>query len=82
MTLSVAIFGSYLVITGQTTLGTLVAMRSLFTMVFQPSSHLASMAGAVQRALASADRVYAFLDEAPAVREVANIRLKGPCMAR
>lgn len=62
-------FGGYLVITGQTTLGTLVAMRTLFGLVFQPTGQLVSLMSDLQKALGAADRVYAFLDQALPVEE-------------
>jgi ATP-binding cassette, subfamily B, bacterial MsbA len=62
-------FGGYLVIDGQITLGTLVAMRAFFGSVFQPATLLAGTITAIQKSLASADRLYAFLDEQPRVRE-------------
>jgi ABC-type multidrug transport system fused ATPase/permease subunit len=61
--------GGYLVLQGQTTLGTIIAMRSLFSYVFQPAGQLAGVMASIQRALGAADRVYAFLDQAPQVRE-------------
>jgi ABC-type multidrug transport system fused ATPase/permease subunit len=60
-------YGGYLVVRGETTIGTLVAMRALFAYAFQPAGQVFSLVGAAQKALASADRVYAFLDERPRV---------------
>lgn len=62
-------YGGYLVIEGRTTLGTVLAMRALFGLIFQPASQLASMVSATQKALGASDRVYAALDAAPEVRE-------------
>jgi len=70
-------YGGYLAIQGQTTLGTLVAMQSLFGLVFQPASQLAGLMSGAQKALAAADRVYAFLDEPPQVRERPTARQLG-----
>jgi ABC-type multidrug transport system fused ATPase/permease subunit len=67
-------YGGYLVMEGQTTLGTLIAMRSLFMRVLSPAEQLASLVGGTQKLLASADRVYAFLDERPRVQERAGAR--------
>ncbi len=72
VTLSILIFGAYLVIEGKTTLGTVVAMRSLFSLMFQPAGQLMGLIGGTQKALGAADRVYAFLDERPAVEECAG----------
>jgi ABC-type multidrug transport system fused ATPase/permease subunit len=68
-TLVILGFGGYLVIAGQTTLGTVIAMQSLFGLVFLPTSQLVGLAAGIQKALASADRVYAFLDQTPRVQE-------------
>ena len=62
-------YGGYLVVRGQTTLGTLVAMRGLLHSVFYPASQLAGMFGGLQKALGAADRIYGFLDEEPDVRD-------------
>jgi ATP-binding cassette, subfamily B, bacterial MsbA len=69
VTLSILGFGGYLVIEGRTTLGTLVAMQSLFGYVFQPAMQIAGTIGTVQKSLGAADRVYGFLDREPEVRE-------------
>ena len=77
VTLSVLIFGAYLVIEGKTTLGTVVAIRSLFGMLFQPAGQLIGLIGGTQKALGAADRVYAFLDQEPAVTDCAEPRTLG-----
>jgi ABC-type multidrug transport system fused ATPase/permease subunit len=69
VTLLILGYGGYLVIEGRTTLGTLVAAQSLFSLVFTPASQLVSLFSGAQRALASAERVYAFLDQKPRVVE-------------
>jgi ABC-type multidrug transport system fused ATPase/permease subunit len=68
-------YGSFLVMRGETTIGTLVAMQSLFGLLFQPAAHIFGVATEVQRALGSADRVYAFLDEPVQVEERPGARL-------
>ena len=68
-TLIILGFGGYLVVVGQTTLGALVATRSLFTTLTAPARNIFGEVGGLQRALAAADRVFAFLDERPRVRE-------------
>ena len=60
-------YGGYLVLHGETTLGTLVAMRTLFGQTYEPASRLLGLIRDIQTGLASADRVYAFLDEQPRV---------------
>jgi ABC-type multidrug transport system fused ATPase/permease subunit len=69
VTLVVIGYGGYLVMQGDTTLGTVLAMRTLFNYVFQPAGQLYGIISSVQKGLASADRVYAFLDEQPTVHE-------------
>jgi ABC-type multidrug transport system fused ATPase/permease subunit len=68
-TLAALGFGAYLVIEGRATFGTVIAIRSLFTLVFVPASQLLTTVGDVQRGLGSLDRLYAFLDETPRVPE-------------
>ncbi|MBV9359316.1 MAG: ABC transporter ATP-binding protein [Chloroflexi bacterium] len=67
-------YGSYLVIQGVTTLGTLIAMRSLFNLLFQPISQMLGLISSGQQALASADRIQTFLDEQPQVVEAPAAR--------
>jgi ABC-type multidrug transport system fused ATPase/permease subunit len=62
-------YGGYLVLHGQTTVGTLVAMRSMFSLLFQPAGQIFTLFASMQKSLGAADRVYAFLDERPEVRE-------------
>lgn len=69
VTLTILGFGGYLVIQGSTTLGTLIAMQSLFGYVLQPAMQIAGTVGSIQKSLGAADRIYAFLDREPAVRE-------------
>jgi ABC-type multidrug transport system fused ATPase/permease subunit len=64
-------YGSYLVVQGQTTLGTLVAMRGLFNLLFQPLAQIVGLVASTQQALASAERIQAFLDEKPQVADTA-----------
>jgi len=69
ITLIVLGYGGYLVIEGHTALGTLIAMRTLFDIVFHPATQMLGLIGSLQKALASADRIYAFLDQKPRVQE-------------
>jgi len=62
-------YGGYLVLNGQTTLGTLMAMRVLFDQTFTAAKQLIGLSRDIQTALASAERVYAFFDERPPVQE-------------
>src|SRR5579871_206410 len=72
VTLVVLGFGAYLVINGQTTLGTVIALRGFFNLVFQPLSMIGSMAGGAQQALGAAERVFTFLDHTPQVVEASD----------
>jgi ABC-type multidrug transport system fused ATPase/permease subunit len=67
MTLTIFIYGSYLVIQSQTTLGTVLAMQSLFGLLFQPAGQMVGLFTSTQKALGAADRIYAFLDEQPVI---------------
>lgn len=62
-------FGGLLVINGSMTIGSVVAMRSLFRTVFQPIQQFGGIATSVQKALASADRVYDYLQREPQIQE-------------
>ncbi|HEX9058128.1 MAG TPA: ABC transporter ATP-binding protein [Ktedonobacterales bacterium] len=75
VTLVILGYGGYLVIQGHTTLGTVIAMRSLFSLVFQPAGQIAGQVSAAQRALGAADRVYAALDATPRVVEHDGARM-------
>ncbi len=74
VTLVIFGYGGYLVVQDQTTLGTIVAMRALFMHVLRPAEQLFGLVSSLQKTLASADRVYAFLDQTPQVRERAWAR--------
>lgn len=69
ITLIIMGYGSYLVLNKQATLGTLIAIRPLFGMVFQPAGQILTFAVTIQKELASAERLYSFLDETPLVTE-------------
>ena len=72
VTLVVLGFGAFLVINGQTTLGTVIAMRSFFNLFFQPLNIIGAMAGGAQQALGAAERIFDFLDHTPLVTERPN----------
>jgi ABC-type multidrug transport system fused ATPase/permease subunit len=71
MVISVVIIGigGYLVIRGQTTLGTVVAMRSLYYVMYGPALNLFGVITAGRRMQASTDRLTEFLREKPQVEE-------------
>jgi subfamily B ATP-binding cassette protein MsbA len=74
LTLVVLGYGSYLVIHGRTTLGTLFAIRSLFDTLYQHLGQLFGVVGGVQKSLASAERIDAFLSQTPLVYENKSAR--------
>jgi ABC-type multidrug transport system fused ATPase/permease subunit len=69
MTLAIFGYGGYLVVQGQASLGTLVAMQSLLGLLLYPARSVVGLVAGVQKALGSAERIYAFLDEVPRVQE-------------
>lgn len=72
ITLVILGYGGYLVLHDRATLGTLIAMRSLFELVFLPAGQVFGLCATGQKALASVERVYEFLDQSPKVRECAT----------
>jgi ATP-binding cassette, subfamily B, bacterial MsbA len=68
-TLTIFIYGAYLVIESRTTLGTVLAMQSLFGLLFQPAGQMIGLFASAQKALGAADRIYAFLDEEPEIED-------------
>lgn len=79
VTLLILGYGGYLVTEGRITLGTLVAAQTLFGLVFTPASQLVGLVSGVQKALASAERVYTFLDRRPQVADgQAGLEPRGP----
>lgn len=69
VTLVIFGFGGYLVIIGHTTLGTLIAIERIFGQVYRPAVDLVGIVSNLQKVLASADRIYAFLDQQPLVTQ-------------
>ena len=69
ITLAVLGYGGYLVAQGKTTLGALFAIRTLFSYLYVHLGRLFGLVNGVQKSLASAERVYAFLDKEPRVVE-------------
>ena len=61
--------GGYLVLRGQATIGTVVAMRSLYYVMYGPALNIFGVITAAQKALASVDRINEFLQERPQVTE-------------
>jgi subfamily B ATP-binding cassette protein MsbA len=67
-------FGGYLVLIGQTTLGTLVAMQQIFMQVYDPSLNLVRIGNGFNQILACIDRIYELLNQVPQVAERADAR--------
>lgn len=67
-------YGGYLILQGLTTIGTLIAMQSLFNQTFTAAKQLFGLFKDVQVSMASVDRLYAFLDESPAVEDAPMAR--------
>jgi ABC-type multidrug transport system fused ATPase/permease subunit len=71
MVISVVIIGigGYFVVRGQATLGTVVAMRSLYSVMYGPAINIFGVITTYQKAQASIDRINEFLREVPQVLE-------------
>ena len=63
-------YGGYLVIRGEASLGTLVAMQTLFSLLFPPLRQLFGLGGALQKASGAAERITAFLATRPQVQQL------------
>jgi ATP-binding cassette, subfamily B, bacterial MsbA len=74
ITLVILGYGGYLVTQGLVTIGTLFAIRSLFNYMFTSVSQVFGAVGTIQKTLAAADRIYAFLDQRPTVQEYPGAR--------
>jgi ATP-binding cassette, subfamily B, bacterial MsbA len=69
ITLVILGYGGYLVIIGVLSIGTLFAMRTIFSYLYESVGQLFGSVATIQRTLAAADRIYAFLDQRPWVQE-------------
>ena len=65
----VYLYGGYLVMQGDMTLGTLVAFAALFVRLYQPMSQLANVHVEIMGALALFERIFEYLDIEPDVAE-------------
>lgn len=72
-------YGSYLIMSGHMTLGALVAFSTLMRMVSSPLSGLFQVNVVIQRALASAERVYSVLDQEPSIQDKENAQNMETC---
>ncbi len=72
VTLVVLGYGGLLVMRGDLSIGSLFAVRTLFSYVFTSLGQLFGLVSGLQKVAASSDRLYAFLDETPRVVERAG----------
>jgi ATP-binding cassette, subfamily B, bacterial MsbA len=77
ITLTILGYGGYLVVQGQTSLGTLIAMQSLFARLLYPLQKLVGFVGATQKVLASSERIDDLLSQTPQVQEQLAARTPG-----
>ena len=61
--------GAYMVVQGQTTLGTLVAFMSYIVSFYEPVRRLTDIDNIMQQASAAGDRIFELLDETPDIRD-------------
>jgi ATP-binding cassette subfamily B protein len=61
--------GGYLVLTGQVSIGTLVAFERYTSLLNEPVRWLGFVVNRIARALASAERIFEILDRAPAIAD-------------
>ncbi len=67
--LIVLVFGVYRVTSGEATPGDLFAFYSYLGMLLFPIQHLTNMYGYIQNAGVAADRIFAFFDSEPAIKD-------------
>ncbi len=66
------IYGGHEVIGGRTTTGALMAFIFAFLSAYEPIKRLAKTSAVMQRGLSAAERLFALLDEPPAIRDAPN----------
>lgn len=66
--------GGYLVLTGQVSIGTLVAFERYTALLNEPVRWLGFVVNRVARALAAADRIFEILDRKPAIADLPDAR--------
>jgi len=66
--------GGYLALTGQVTIGTLVAFERYTALLNEPVRWLGFVVNRVARALASAERIFEVLDRKPAITDLPNAK--------
>ncbi|MEM1581737.1 MAG: ABC transporter ATP-binding protein [Candidatus Bathyarchaeia archaeon] len=65
-------YGGHLIISGETTIGTLIAFYSYVEMFFNPVMTLTVYYNMLQSALAAAERVFVYLETKPSVKDLEN----------
>ena len=74
------VVGSWQILQGQITVGTLVAFVSYLVQFYQPVEDLIRVNNTVQQALAASERIFEFLDEVPDVAD--KPRAPSTCLRR
>jgi len=67
-----AFYGGHLIISGETTIGTLIAFYSYVEMFFNPIMTLTVYYNMLQSALAAAERIFEYLETKPSVKDSEN----------
>lgn len=73
-TLTVIGYGSYLVVNGTITPGTLIAYMAYMMSFYGPVNNLARITDSIQRSLAAADRIFEVLDTEPDIKDASGAR--------
>ena len=61
--------GTYMVVQGQMTLGTLVAFMAYIVSFYEPIRRLTDIDNIIQQAVAAAERIFELLDQTPDVKD-------------
>jgi len=61
--------GAYMVVKGQTSLGTLVAFLSYSTFLYDPLRRLTEIDNILQEAIAAGERIFEMIDEVPEIKD-------------
>jgi len=64
--------GAWLVVGGQTTLGTLVAFLAYVTTLYDPIRRLTEVDNVIQQAIAAGERIYELLDTEPEIQDASD----------
>lgn len=66
---AVTLFGATAIITGEKSIGDFMSFITALTLMFDPLKRLSNLAGSLQAAAASLDRIYAMLDLKPTIKD-------------